>query len=172
MLFYFLTFIFDLLNIKCNNLLQILNIGNPKICSMFSWYMLVKTNISFLPISVSDFTLGIESKVELIAPKFEYNLYTALVHWNCWLSRILLVANIFSKIIRIHWKPMFRNATFGTTLCSTFPSFLLPPLLPSDPRYRWLVVTSAASTNEKHYDLCLGIEFKIVVPLGVRPLIM
>lgn len=75
------------------------------------------------------------------------SLFYCLIHWNCWLSRILIFANIFSKIIRIHWKPMFRNATFGTTSCPILISFLLPPLPPSEPRYKWLVHISAASSS-------------------------
>lgn len=59
-------------------------------------------------------------------------------------------ANIFNKIIRIHWKPVFHNATFGTTVCSVFafsPTFLLP----SHGTCVWCTPIFASPT-QKHYS--------------------
>jgi hypothetical protein len=46
---------------------------------------------------------------------------------SCRFSIDCLYANMFTKTIRIHWKPEFHSATFGTTTCAMSPCFL--PLL-------------------------------------------
>jgi hypothetical protein len=42
------------------------------------------------------------------------------------------------KVFWIHWKPTLQNVTSYNIACSTFPWFLLLPLLTFKPKYMWL----------------------------------
>jgi hypothetical protein len=76
-------------------------------------------------------------------------------------------ANIFYETIRIHWQPTFQNATFATTVCSMFTSFLAPPLFPSKPQHTWPGQASTAGSSAKHWSCCSG--FSIVPHVSGEP---